>query len=239
MSDFEKILVGVSRLSDGERAELLSYLRRSSEGRCRTDVVEEPRPAYGAAVRLMTPEEFFELRERGSVDYEYVNGVIRAMNGPSVAHCLITQNIFRAVDARLHGGPCQTFSSGCQLKLTPGDDKLVYLPDLLVSCDRSAWNEQWIPNPKFVVEVLSPSTQHIDRREKLLNYRRVPSIEEYVIASQKRAEVEIYSRAENWRRQVFDTFDAIAEFRSVDVRLPLHAIYEGVTFKSRQPCSDL
>src|SRR5262245_55781915 len=105
MSDFEKILMTVSRLSDAERAELLGYLRRLGVGRCPTDAVEEPRPAYGTAVNYIAREEFFEFQERSSIDYEYVNGVIRAMNGPSVAHCLITQNIFRAVDGRVRGGP--------------------------------------------------------------------------------------------------------------------------------------
>jgi len=142
----------------------------------------------------MTLDEFFEFQERTPITYEYVNGIIRAMSGPSVAHCLITQNIFRLVDARLRGGPCEAFCTGGQLQLTFGKDEIIYHPDVYVSCDRNAWSEKSVVNPRFVVEVLSPSTQHIDRREKLVNYCRLISLQEYVIVSQRRAELEIYRR---------------------------------------------
>jgi Uma2 family endonuclease len=232
MSDFEKVLVTVSRLSNTERAELLCHLRQSGVGLVPTDAVEELRPTYGAALRYMTREEFFELQGKSSIDYEYVNGIIRTVTGPTVAHALVTQNIFRFVDSRLRGGPCQAFlGGGVQLSLTLDDDEIVYKPDLYVSCDRSLWNEQWIANPKFVVEVLSPSTQRIDRREKLMNYSRTPSIEEYVIASQRRAELEIYRRSSNWRPEVVDCSGAVAEFRSLEVAVALAEIYEGVALK--------
>ena len=176
----------------------------------------------------MTLDEFFEFQERTPITYEYVNGIIRAMSGPSVAHCLITQNIFRLVDARLRGGPCEAFCTGGQLQLTFGKDEIIYHPDVYVSCDRNAWSEKTVVNPRFVVEVLSPSTQHIDRREKLVNYCRLISLEEYVIVSQRRAELEIYRRENNWRQDVVDTPGAVAEFRSLDVTVALADIYDGV-----------
>lgn len=40
-----------------------------------------------------------------------------------------------------------------------------------------------------IVEVLSPSTQGIDRREKELSYQKVASLEEYVLAAQAAREV--------------------------------------------------
>ena len=114
------------------------------------------------------------------------------------------------------------------MSLTLGHDEIVYHPDLFVSCDQSAWDERWIPNPKFVVEVLSPSTQHLDRREKAANYRRVASLDEYVIASQKRPELTIHRRAEHWQPDVVVGPRAVAEFRSLGMSVPLADIYEGV-----------
>jgi Uma2 family endonuclease len=176
----------------------------------------------------MTREEFLDFQERSFAMYEYINGIIRDMSGPSVAHCLVTQNIHRALDTHLRGGPCQPFCTGGSVNLTLGSDEIVYHPDLFVSCDRSAWDQRWIPNPKFVVEVLSASTQHLDRREKAVNYRRVASLEEYVIVSQKRAELTIYRRAEHWQPDVVIGPRAMADFRSLGLSVPLAAIYEGV-----------
>ena len=41
-------------------------------------------------------------------------------------------------------------------------------------------------NPVLVVEVLSPPTSTIDRREKVFAYKQVPSVKEYVIVHQKK-----------------------------------------------------
>src|SRR5262249_47486853 len=150
------------------------------------------------------------------------------VSAPSVTHCLVAQNIFRVVDSHLRPGPCVPFVAGGEVNLSLGPDKIVYKTDIFVSCDKKPWHEKWIPNPRFVVEVLSPSTQQIDRKEKAVNYRRVPSMEEYVIASQKRAELIVYRRVAHWLPEIVSGDRAVAEFRSLGVSVPLSAIYEDV-----------
>jgi Uma2 family endonuclease len=226
----------LSLLPEADRAAIVRWLENSNERIYGGYRIEEPRATYAERPpEYMTREEFLEFQERSPVAYEYVNGIIRAMSGPSVAHGLITQNIFLAITPLLRGGPCQAFCTGVQLNLTLGDDELVYEPDLYVSCDRSAWDEKWIPNPRFVVEVLSPSTQHIDRREKAVNYRRVPTLDEYVLAAQTRPELTIYRRAERWVPDIVSGPRGVAEFRSLDVSVPLTEIYERVFSGSMPP----
>jgi len=234
MNNFASLLQSIARMSDAERHELLVYLQRSGDLSFPTDSIEEPHPAYGSPLRHLTRDEFFEFQEQSAMTYEYINGIIRAMSGPTVAHCLITQNLFRVVDARLRGGPCYAFCTGGQLNLTLGDDEIVYHPDLYVSCDRGVWDERGIPNPRFVVEVLSPSTQPIDRREKLVNYCRVPSLEEYVIARQDRAELAVYRRGMSWSQELVSDPAATVEFRSLDVTVSLASVYEEVTFNPKR-----
>jgi Uma2 family endonuclease len=94
-----------------------------------------------------------------------------------------------------------------------------------VSCDRGGWRDMWLHNPRFIVEVLSPSTQHIDRREKTATYRRIPSVEEYVIAAQSSWHLTILRRAENWVPEVVSGGEGVAEFRSLDIVVPLAEIY--------------
>jgi len=231
MNKFADIRRALGRLSEAERKEVIAWLERLGERTFGVDRVEEPQAAYAAPLPgYMTREEFLDFQERSFTLYEYINGIIRDMSGPSVAHCLIAQNIQRALDSHLRGGPCQPFCSGGSVNLTLGNDEIVYHPDVYVSCDRSVWDPRWIPNPKFVVEVLSPSTQDIDSREKAVNYRRVDSLDEYVIASQKRPEVTIYRRADRWRPAVSVGLRAEAEFRSFGVSVSLAEIYEGVVF---------
>jgi Uma2 family endonuclease len=78
------------------------------------------------------------------------------------------------------------------------------------------------------VEVLSPSTERTDRREKTPNYRQIPTVEECVLVAQRTAEVTIYRRSERWAPMILRSLEEIAEFRSIELSLPLGQIYEGV-----------
>jgi Uma2 family endonuclease len=244
MNKLAEIRYALSGLSETERKDVIAWLERFNERAHGADRIEEPKTGYGEFFseyvnpEYMTREEFLDFQEQNFTAYEYVNGIIRAMSGPSVAHCLITQNIHRVLDAHLRRGPCQSFCTGGEVNLTLGDDEIVYHPDVYVSCDRSVWDPRWIPNPKFIVEVLSPSTQQIDRREKAANYRRVESLDEYVTASQKRPEVTIYRRADHWRPDVAVGLRAVAEFRSFGLSVPLAEIYEGVVFAAAPTTED-
>src|SRR5690242_1856631 len=88
-------------------------------------------------LKYMTREEFLHVQERSSIAYEYVNGVIRQIDGPTLAHCLLTQNFCQAIRARLRGSQCEVFSSGVQLNLTLRNDEVVYRPDLFVACQKN------------------------------------------------------------------------------------------------------
>jgi Uma2 family endonuclease len=238
MSQFEDVRRALASLNESERRALITWFERQDWRIYGADRVEESQPAYATPLpELMTLEEFLEFQEHSPIPYEFINGIIRALNAPSIPHCVIVQNIFRAIDPHLHKGPCRPFIAGGAVKLTPATDRIVYKPDVFVSCDPSVWDEKWIPNPKFVVEVLSPSTQQIDRKEKAVNYRRVASMEEYVIASQKRPELIIYRRVAHWLPEILSGLRAVAEFRSLGLSVSLAAIYEDVV-RDPTPSSD-
>ncbi len=82
-----------------------------------------------------------------------------------------------------------------------------------------------------MIEVLSPSTEGIDRREKLLNYRKLPSLHEYVLIGSEQRWIEIY-RLEadgNWTVATLEG-DEDLELSSVGTAIPAGEIYQGVTF---------
>ena len=103
----------------------------------------------------------------------------------------------------------------------------MYIPDLMVACNRDEWNEKWLCNPKLVAEVLSPSTRDIDQREKAMIYRRVKSIEEIRAARTVGAKVTVHRRADKWRPQIYSGPEAVWSFRSIGLSVPLAQIYAG------------
>ena len=175
---------------------------------------------------LMSIEEYLEFEEGTPIRHEYVAGEIFAMSGGSVEHGRIAGNVFAAIHAHLRGGPCSSFINNVKLHLEVNESNFFYYPDVMVVCGPQA-DSRFCTNPRLVVEVLSPSTERTDRREKASNYRQTPALEEYVLVAQRTAEVTIYRRSDHWAPLTLRSLEETAEFRSIELSLPLGQIYEG------------
>lgn len=209
----------------GEREALLDWFREGlhSGG---PSVVREPAMTYGAPVpETWTVEEYFELEGRSVQRHEYINGAIYAMTGSSVAHNHISVALASILMQHLRGSPCRVFATNLKLDLKLGEDRIFYYPDVMVACDKRGWGEDFIHNPKLVIEVLSPTTESIDLREKTLSYKRLPSVEEYAIASQTDCRLTVHRRSARWEPQTYAGSEAVLELRSVGLKVPLKEIY--------------
>jgi Uma2 family endonuclease len=227
MNTLAEIRHAIAGLSFPDREAIATWLQAFTEAGYWGDSVQEPRSAYAASLsHLLTVEEYFALEARSQLRHEYVNGMIYAMTGASMAHNLVISEMMFVIKKHLRAGPCKAFSEGLKLHLKIGADEMFYYPDVMVACDREGWDTHYIHNPKLVVEVLSPSTQRTDVHEKALSYRRLASLEEYVIAAQDEPRLAIHRRAENWVPQWCVGPDAVARFRSIGLSVPLADIYE-------------
>jgi Uma2 family endonuclease len=224
----ETIKHALKHLATDERNAIARWLQELATTADRNYRVEEPQPAYARAQPpFSSVDEYMEFEEQSSFRHEYVNGVIHAMSGPSLAHVRITGKLFVAFETHLRGSPCEPFATDAKLRIRSETDEIVYYPDLVVACNREEWGTNYVCNPKLVVEILSPSTEHIDRREKAMTYRRVDSIEEYVLLEQDDLRIIVHRRAENWKPHMYAGPQAMAEFRCIGLCVPLTQVYEG------------
>ncbi len=105
----------------------------------------------------------------------------------------------------------------------------------MVVCDDIQYaddQKDTILNPILVVEVLSPPTRDYDRGQKFQQYRRLPSLREYLTVAQGAPHVEHWSReAENraWFAEYEDMSQTI-QLPSLGIDLPLSEIYLKVDF---------
>lgn len=171
--------------------------------------------------------DYLEAEESSQIRHEYLNGQIFAMIGGSREHNLITLNIGTQLRNHLRGKSCQVFV--CDMKVRIEKDDVSYYPDVVVTCNPQDQEKFFLTKPCLIVEVLSPSTENIDRREKLLAYKKIDTLQEYVIISQDNVEVEVYQKDEqgNWLRQILGKAEAIA-LNSVDIQLKMAEVYEDV-----------
>lgn len=182
----------------------------------------------GGLVLPMSVVDYLAFEESSAVRHEFVAGEIRATGGASRAHNKISGNIFAHLHAKLRGGPCEVFMNDFKVRLEVAREEFFYYPDVVVSCHLRDIEKYFLRSPTLVVEVLSPSTETIDRREKHTHYRQAPTLEEYVLVAQDRCEVTVFRRALGWQGEVFTSSEATVEFRSVKQALTITEIYDGV-----------
>lgn len=228
MDTMTEIQQALERLSLDERVDIADWLQKLIDTQPPGYAIAEPRSSSAAVEPpFMTAEEYLEFEEQSPLRHEYVNGAIYVMSGASVAHARITRELASAFRSHLRGGPCEPFSTDLKLQIRSDTDRIYYYPDVMVACQREDWGPDFVRNPKLVAEVVSPSTKHIDRREKAMTYRRIASVEEYVLLAQDKHEVIVQRRVENWRPQLYCGPEATVEFRSIGLSVPLAQIYEG------------
>lgn len=136
----------------------------------------------------LTWEEFRSLEW----PHEWAGGVAYAMGATSPRHAQICARLAGQLPAR---GDCSAYASGLVVYVAELDRG--FLPDLVVICGEpveAPGKAGAITNPTVLFEVLSKSTQTYDRTAKLDAYRRVESLEAYVILHQTGAVAEVYRR---------------------------------------------
>lgn len=182
-----------------------------------------------AAYKQISEEEYLAQEVRSPVKSEYIAGSIYAMTGASLRHNVIAGNIYALLRAHLRGSPCRTFMSDAKLRVAKM--RSYYYPDVMVTCDprhqNVGTNDGVVDTPRLVVEILSASTEATDRREKLLAYRSLPSLLEYVLVSQDTAQIEIHRRQGDigWQIITLTPGDPVA-LSSVELETDFSVIYE-------------
>ncbi|SMF93435.1 Endonuclease, Uma2 family (restriction endonuclease fold) [Methylomagnum ishizawai] len=186
---------------------------------------------------LLSEAEYLALEAQSRVRHEYVDGQVYAMAGGSQRHNRIALNVASSLLSALRGKPYRVFMSDVKLKIAR--DNAYYYPDVMVACgaaERIAGDENSLDDPVLVVEVLSPSTETTDRREKLAAYRRLPTVQEYVLVNQDSQQVEIYRREGDigWVYLSYEAGETV-ELKSVGLDMPIAAWYEGTDIVTGQP----
>lgn len=166
-------------------------------------------------------EEYLEGEKHSQAKHEYVCGRVHAMVGASKAHNRITLNIGYALDQHLLESSCSVFVSDIKVRI----GEIFYYPDVSATCSKDDTDPFFSTEPSLIVEVLSPTTEAVDRLCKRLAYQSLPSLQEYVLVAQEKREVQVYRRHDQgWDLEVFVGEDTV-RLESIDHELPLAQVY--------------
>lgn len=173
-------------------------------------------------------DAYLELEASATVRHELVGGALHALAGASSRHNRVAGNVFALLWNAARGGPCRVYMSDMKLRVA---DDVVYYPDVMVLCTPPVEDNPIVEHdPCLVVEVLSPATEHIDRREKRLAYQHLPSVAAYLVISQDTRRVERHFRDEHGRWRSADLVGAgqVPVPCPEGAMLTVEDIYEGL-----------
>lgn len=139
--------------------------------------------------------DYLKLEQESSIKLEYSDGEIFAMAGGTPEHGALAMQFVRLVSASLPA-TCTVFSSDVKVRVAATE--LTAYPDVSIVCaskvERANDDANAITNPRFLVEVTSPSTEDYDRGDKLSQYKQLPSVDAVLLISHRRKQVTVVAR---------------------------------------------
>ena len=148
--------------------------------------------------------EYLRFEREAAERHELIDGAIVAMAGATRCHNVLLSSPAAAPSAA--GAAPASWSARISGGLWAGGKGWVgYYPDLAVYCTDEVHplDPDTRIGPRLLVEVTSKSTEKKDRGVKLEDYLQIEALEEYLIVSHSRHELELWSRAaDGWTRSL-------------------------------------
>ena len=182
-------------------------------------------------------QEYLTLERRADHKSEFLGGEIFAMAGASFTHNAIVANIVTELRSRLRGGPCRPVANNQRVQILATG--LNTYPDVVVVCGEPHFTDDFLDtlvNPTVLVEVLSDSTEAYDRGEKFAHYRRIETLLDYMLVTQHKERVELFTRQPDgqWLLSVAEGLEARMVLPSLGCELALSDIYDAVALPAER-----
>ena len=185
-------------------------------------------------IKYITQEEYLTSERLATEKHEYFEGEIFAMSGASIPHNIIFKNTFIDLGVKLKGKGCQPF--GSDLRIFIPENTLYTYPDLSIICGQVETTDDKFDtatNPTVIFEILSKSTGGYDKGAKFTLYRKIKSLQEYIMIDSEQMMVikQIRNNDNSWQLTEYTGLEQTFELNSVNLKMQLSEIYEGVKFK--------
>ncbi|MEO5952189.1 MAG: Uma2 family endonuclease, partial [Chloroflexia bacterium] len=133
--------------------------------------------------------------------------------------------------------PCETYVANMRVRVEAAN--FFAYSDVVVVFDQPSFaNDMFdtLLNPTVIIEILSYSTASYDRGSKFHHYRRLASLQEYILIHQEQAAIEHYT-LEDGKWTLMDIFglDKKLQLDSTGCEISLQDIYEKVEFPQDEP----
>ncbi|WP_293360705.1 MULTISPECIES: Uma2 family endonuclease [unclassified Microcoleus] len=177
----------------------------------------------------MSASEYLAWEPTQEERYEYWDGEVVAMSGGTRNHNRITFNFSKLLDDALVDRPWEIYMADVKVQVEPG--RKYFYPDVVVTCDDRDNDPQLVQFPSLIVEVLSPSTEAVDRGTKFAKYRQFSTLQEYVLVQVEQPGLEMFRRNQQgqWVLSEYNLGDSLT-LESVGVKIAIGDLYRQIQF---------
>ena len=186
------------------------------------------------SARIYSVEEYFEIENHSEIRHEFEDGLLIPMPGETLDANEIAGNISATLRKELRQKGYRIFTH--DIRTIVHERRLYRYPDLVITASNTIKDIRHVTEPVLIVEVLSESTEDIDRNKKFRQYTALPSLQYYLMIHQDMALIEFYQRKENSKTFEFNFFDRLSETINLPVlgtSISLEDIYEGIEFEEK------
>lgn len=184
----------------------------------------------GTTLEKISPAEYLEAERKSDIKHEYIEGILLPMSGASWIHTLICSNLIRFIGNFLEKKDFTVHGSDLRIANVRGDK--YFYPDIVVVQGEPTFTDEvfdTITNPFLIIEVLSESTESYDRGDKFQAYRSIASLQEYVLVSQDKPLVEVFTRHQDaWHLTEAKGLDSKISLQGLGVEVSLAEVYAKV-----------
>lgn len=183
--------------------------------------------------KLWNADEYLAWESEQEFKNELIDNRVWLMLGAGLRHARISTNIMVIFHSMFEDRVVTPLGSRACLQIDP-DSTFVY-PDFMLLAgtpqEHFRFNQCFFKDPSVVFEILSPSTEDMDRGRKKELYLQLESLQTYILISQDRPLIEAYLRSsDDWHYREYSGLDATLVFPTPDCEIPLSEIYQRVSF---------
>lgn len=128
------------------------------------------------AAAVVSFETFLAAEREGTTRHEWVSGFAYAMAGGTERHDTMVEALRDVLGPGARQAGCRRFTGNRLVRTRSA----AYYPDLLIVCGKAA-DVYYETDAALIVEVRSPSTADVDRREKAVAYATLPGLGLYLL----------------------------------------------------------
>lgn len=174
-------------------------------------------------LKEMALQEFLDWELAQEEKHEWVEGRVLAFAGGTARHSMMALELASLILP--HVRPCKTLGSDAMLLM----ERSARYADIIVTCDeRDAAQSRTVRFPKLIVEVLSDSTAHVDRSEKLEEYTTLETLQEYVLIDSRKRWVQSIRRIDSAWNLLPPIRGGTLHLASIDLDIDLEKFFDSV-----------